>query len=199
MPQIEINSPLTNTQVETGFHVTGWTDQVGATVTCVVSGAAGTQTLAAVSDASGNWDSGATTVPVGTDYSVTATITVSAETFSDGNEGIEVRNPVTSPTTPIQLTIDAIGVTVAGKRGLRTATISGRYSTATPPARILVTVVVVRRKKVRVYSADTVDAPTGGTWAVTLPAPSGSARRSAVLAVGLDATKRTISQTSRRA
>ena len=132
MPQVEILSPLTGTQQQVGFRVTGWTDQANHPVACSISGASGSQSLAATSDGDGNWNTAASTVPVGNDYSVTAMITVDTDTFSDVNEGVDVCSPINTTPKPIPIEIGGIGQMVKSAR-LRTLTIRGHY---THPVRI---------------------------------------------------------------
>jgi hypothetical protein len=197
MPQVEIASPLTQVQVLHGFRVSGWTDQNHHPVTCNVSGPAN-QTLNATSDANGNWETAATTVPVGTNYSVMASITVDGDTFSDVNEGVDVCTAINTGESPIPIDITTINTEARTKTTL-SLTIRGRYSDPNP-ARILVMVVVIRRRKSsRVFSAGTIEAPTTGTWSIDLLAPTASPQRRVVVqAVRLAGTTRATGQTCRR-
>jgi hypothetical protein len=198
MPQVEINSPLCHTQVQQGFTVSGWTDQPNQDVLCTVSGTGGSQTLTPTSDADGNWETAATTVPIADDYTVSASITVDTDTFSDVNEGVDVHSGINTGANPIPINIGTLLVTARTATSNRTLTISGKYSSPNP-AFILVQVVVMRRRKFKVFSAGIIDNPTSGTWTIDLLAPPAKPeRRVAVYAVRVRGTTTTSGQTTKR-
>jgi hypothetical protein len=180
MPQIEINSPLTGSQHQLGFRVSGWTSESNHSVSCSIAGAAGNQSFSVMSDAFGNWNTVASSVPVGNDYTVTARITVDTDTFSDVNEGVDVCSPINTAPKPIPIEISGIGRAKTGRAGM--ITVSGHYSSPPNPDWILVQVLIMRRKKSsRVFSAGVINSPSGNAWTITLPVPPASNQRHVVV------------------
>ena len=201
MPQVEITSPLTSTQVEVGFRVTGWTDQPNKDITCTVSKLGGvSQTLTPRSDGDGNWMTVVTTVPVADDYTVSVSMTVDTDTFSDVNEDVDVCNGINLGGDPIPINIGNIISRAAKHARVRTLTIRGRYSSSPNPNWILVQVVIMRRKKSsRVFSAGSIDSPSGNAWTIDLPAPTATAhRRVVVQAIRFQANDIASGQTTQR-
>jgi hypothetical protein len=108
-------------------------------------------------------------------------ITVDTDTFSDVNEGVDVCSPINTTPKPIPIEISIIvGMVKKGRAG--TITIRGRYSSSPDPDWILVQVVIMRRKKSsRVFSAGSIDAPSGNAWTIDLPVPAASSQRRVVV------------------
>ena len=199
MPQVEINSPLPSTEVEEGFCVTGWTDPSNQLVTCSVEGPTHSETLSATSDGFGNWSTEPTSVPIGENYTIRASITVDTDTYSDVIEGIEVCSGIDEGDSPIPIVIEEIIELTASVRSNRRLTVSGQYSEPDPDT-ILVLVVQLQRRKVRVFSAKTVDNPADGEWTIdnVIAPPAANKKRTALLAIRLKANGVMTGQNSMR-
>ncbi len=109
MAMIEIDSPLTGSQVEAGFSVAGYTDQLGDTVNVTVTDGTNTEALTTTSDATtGNWSvaTDPTVITPGTGYSVTAVVLIpGGGSASDYTVSIDVCNSSTSGTDPLPIEI----------------------------------------------------------------------------------------------
>jgi hypothetical protein len=183
MAQIEIDSPLTGSQVPPGFTVTGWTDQLNCQVTVTVTNGTNTQVLTTTSDpTTGNWSvtTNPTLIPPGTGYSITAVVTLpGGGATSDYTDDISVA--VGAGNKPLAIHVTSISSQQAKNskkvpKDIIPLAISGEYAkTLTQATTIVVQALVFRTTKIySAYSIGTIDVgslETEGQWSISLTAP----------------------------
>jgi hypothetical protein len=195
MPQVEINSPLTGSEVEASFPILGWSDATTTTaaIDCSVTDGTGAIVYSGQVQpipAGGNW-SLTTDVAVspGSVYAVTATLVVDGEDEDSATtDNITVCNSPGSPTDPAPISVESL--TTAVDKSPVTFTASGLYSGNLNAANVCVQMLMFHgnglSQATNVKWVPTNNNQNPGTWSVTFPAPVGTTDRCVIQALLLD-------------
>jgi hypothetical protein len=205
MAQIEIDTPMTGTEVDiaNGLSVTGWTDQPsGTAVNCTVTNANDPSWSysypACTAGADGNWSTAAADsgdIPPNSGYSFTAIVIVSGDPVSDSTSNVQVIDSDAGGDATITIgTITSAPQAQVSKKKTRALSnlinlpLNGKYDTGLNPASIHVQVLVfIGRRNYSVYSTKNLsssDVPpdmSSGAWNTTVQIPQRTDRNKRIV------------------
>jgi hypothetical protein len=182
MATVEIDSPLTGSQVQTSFNATGWASMTGSgVISCSYSVNGGAPTsMGQVTVANGIWTTPSANAVAGAKVSVTASVSDTGGPDSDTTDDITVDAAINDATNPLPINITTVQLTTKKTAaGNRTLSVGGQFSKKTltgTPAAVTVAVVVFhgKKKKSEVFSvtaATLKTTVTPCTWSAMVVAP----------------------------
>jgi hypothetical protein len=206
MAQLEIDTPLTGSQVQAGFSVTGWTDQGTNAVNVTITVTSSTGVTSSVSGSAmvvGNswtFTTDPTQVPAGSTITITVVaVATGGGSDSDTVDDIQIETGIDDPTNPLPIDIGTIAImsrrTTTTTRMLQ---VKGHCSKKPAPNSVVVEVVVFHGKQKSAGCSTTTVSPdtttTPFSWSASVLAPVTGKNRQIIRTLLLNDKTRVIGQ-----